>query len=86
MSLESFYPGREKEIAELRKKASEYRSIYYKKHSACPNCNSDRYSSTLVGYVMDIEYPEKYKDQNRVTCSDCGWKGIYHDLVEFTEW
>ena len=51
-------------------------------HVACPKCGSLKYSSTYVGYIMNYEHPENYKDENAVKCSDCGWKGITHDLVK----
>jgi len=54
---------------------------YRKEHCCCPKCGSKHHSSTLVGYLFDAKHPEKYKDMNSVTCIDCGWKGVAHQLV-----
>jgi hypothetical protein len=53
---------------------------YDRLHSCCPKCGSSSHSSTCMGYVF--RGLETHKDENNVVCTDCGWKGITHDLVE----
>lgn len=47
----------------------------------CPKCGSNSYTTTLVGYILDYEKPEDYKDRNMCTCEKCGDKHIFHDRV-----
>ena len=54
---------------------------YHNAHYYCPNCGSRNFSCTLMGFILDESHPEEYKDRNHVTCHNCGWKGIYHDLA-----
>jgi len=54
---------------------------YHNNHYCCPNCGSRNFSCTLMGFILDESHPEEYKDRNHVTCHNCGWKGIYHDLA-----
>lgn len=51
---------------------------YNNEHRYCPNCGSNKYKTTFVGYIF-YDY-EKYVDRNGVLC-ECGWNGIVHDLV-----
>jgi len=62
------------------KKLKQLLMEYQKNHAACPQCNSTKFRSTYVGYIMDVNHPEKYKDENKISCQ-CGWSGITHDLV-----
>lgn len=59
----------------------EFIKKYNKEHACCPKCHGRNISSTLVGYRYDENHPEEYKNKNSVKCHDCGWKGIFHDLV-----
>lgn len=70
---------------EENRKSDEFRKKYYEAHKCCPKCGSRNYISTLVGYILDMSKPEEYKDRNSVHCQDCGWRGIYHDLVPETK-
>lgn len=54
---------------------------YRKSHMYCPECGSDRNSQTLMGYVFNLDRPEEFKNENRVTCAECHWNGIVDDLV-----
>ena len=60
----------------------EFITQYNKDHKYCPNCGSERYSQTLVGYILDLDKKEQYKDRNKCTCSHCGDKHIVHDRVK----
>lgn len=54
---------------------------YRENHTYCPECGSCKNHQTLMGYVMDINHPEDFKDLNRVSCIECDWTGTVHDLV-----
>ena len=56
-------------------------SKYNQLHAVCPKCKSKKYWTTLAKYLVDLNHPEKYRDQNRVHCDNCGWEGITHDLI-----
>jgi len=52
--------------------------IYSYFHKCCPECGSTHHVQTLCA---GRETPEGYIDSNSSHCSDCGWKGIVHDLI-----
>src|SRR5688572_25837600 len=54
---------------------------YHREHAACPQCGSDSFEQTCMGFIIDKNHPERYQDRNRATCMDCGWEGIVHELV-----
>ena len=58
---------------------------YSKLHAACPNCFGTSFSTTLAGYILDLNHPELYKNLNSTTCLKCGWKGTVHDRIPATE-
>ena len=66
---------------ESLKEYNEFMTRYHTQHCCCPNCGSRNYTKTLVGYILNHEHPEDYKDKNVCHCLDCGWKGIAHELV-----
>mgnify|MGYP006989349955 CR=1 FL=1 len=35
----------------------------------------------MASYAVDINNLEGFKDKNKVTCLNCGYIGIIHDLV-----
>lgn len=57
-----------------------YLAEYNQKHIACPVCGSTHIRSHMVGFALDVEHPEAYRDENQATC-ECGWSGRVHDLV-----
>ena len=62
--------------------AKQYEKDYYNVHHVCcPKCGCDRYSSTYMGFIINHEHPEAFKDSNAVECAECGWSGITHNLV-----
>lgn len=71
----------EKQIRDLDPEYYDFMEQYHKEHACCPKCGSKHHSSTLVGYLFNSQHPEKYKDMNSVTCIDCGWKGVVHQMV-----
>lgn len=54
---------------------------YDKNHTACPVCGSENSMQTLVGYIVDMDHKDEYKDLNRATCTDCGNVHTVHDRV-----
>ena len=54
--------------------------MYHAQHCACPKCGSERYSTTFVGYVSEVDRFQNHIDKNRIRC-ECGFTGITHDLV-----
>jgi len=62
----------------------EFMEKYHNDHYFCPECHCRAYAVTLVGYMYDPMHPEDYKDNNRVTCHVCGWKGTVHKLAPKT--
>lgn len=58
-----------------------FMSEYESKHEACPKCGSLAYSTTLMGFVVNMDNKESYKDRNTCTCMDCGDRHIMHDRV-----
>lgn len=52
---------------------------YEEEHKCCPKCGSESYTTTYMGYILDMDNKESYKDENRCTCKDCGDVHITHD-------
>lgn len=53
---------------------------YYSSHKKCPKCGGTNISQTLMGFVMDANNYDAFKDENKCNCK-CGWTGIVHDLI-----
>ncbi len=64
----------------LRIESEDIRKRYHNNHSRCPSCHNTKFSSTYMGFILDMSKPEEYRDENKIVCS-CGWTGITHDLV-----
>jgi len=60
----------------------EFMEWYENEHTLCPDCGSSEYNTTLMGFVLDFDKLEDFKDLNRCTCGDC--KDIHkrHDRVK----
>jgi transcription elongation factor Elf1 len=67
---------REKQIKAFREK-------YREDHACCPKCGSLSHSTTLVGYVLNWDDRQNYKDLNRCKCGNCGDVHITHDRVPY---
>ncbi len=66
-------------IKEHTKESLEKLDIYNSFHALCPNCGSNAYNTTLVGYPFtDLEI---YKDMNKCTCLNCNDIHIMHDRI-----
>lgn len=55
---------------------------YDEDHKFCPECCSEMYGCTLVGYILDLDNKDDYKNLNRCTCVDCGDCHTVHDRVK----
>ena len=64
------------------KDADNFRKEYHDNHKRCPICGSEHHSTTLVGYILNMNDKESYKDRNSIECIACGFKGITHDLIK----
>ena len=54
---------------------------YDNKHKLCPNCKSENYTTTLVGYILNMDKKEDYKDLNTCVCVDCKNVHSAHDRI-----
>jgi len=79
-SAKAMFNGRF-DLWKSRKESDDFRNQYHNNHKRCPSCGGEDYSSTLVGYVLNMNDKENYKNKNHIECLDCGFKGIIHDLV-----
>jgi len=76
-----YYKSHGEKTYEISWQAKYFKYNYYKHHKYCPQCGYDKHSSTFLGTILDLKNKHKYKDNNSVKCSRCGWTGIVHDLV-----
>ena len=70
---------------ESSKQYDEFMDEYHKQHECCPKCGATKHTSTLVGYVLNWDKKEEYKDMNRFECMKCGDKHSTHDRVPSIE-
>ena len=54
---------------------------YNNLHKCCPKCGSERHSTTLMCYALNMEKKEEYKDLNTCICSDCKDRHRCHDRI-----
>lgn len=54
-------------------------------HEVCPNCGSREHSTTLVGYILNSDKREEYKDLNSCVCSFCGDRHTAHERISVEE-
>lgn len=59
----------------------EYNSL----HKCCPKCGSEPHMTTLVGYLLDLDHTEDYKDLNRCTCTKCGDSHTMHERISISD-
>ena len=57
----------------------DFEKEYYRTRQVYPKCFEKSILKTLVGISIQEEGD---RDDNRATCTDCGWIGIVHDLVK----
>jgi hypothetical protein len=59
----------------------EFMKAYHEMHSICPKCGHDKHSVTLMGYPLDMNNKEDYKDLNVCVCAACGDRHTVHELT-----
>lgn len=70
---------------ESLKEYNEFMAEYHKKHAVCPKCGSDKYVTTLMGYMLDSNKKEEYKDLNGCVCVKCGDVHTAHEMISIEE-
>lgn len=66
---------------ETSKQYDEFMKEYHNQHKYCPKCGAMEHTSTLVGYPLNLDKKEEYKDMNRCECMKCGHHHSAHDRV-----
>jgi len=61
------------------KEYQDFMAEYKEKHKCCPKCGSLKYSTTFVGYILNMDKKDEYKDKNICTCLDCGNRHTTHE-------
>ena len=69
-------------IEESLKEYNEFMLEYKSNHKYCPNCGSESYSTTLIGFPLYSNRKDEYKNKNHCCCTDCGLKHIVHDRIK----
>ena len=64
-----------------KKAYDDFMEQYDKDHECCPRCESTKYSTTYVGYILNMDDKASYKDLNHCICSTCGDHHTRHDRV-----
>jgi len=67
---------------ESLKEYREFMDEYDKNHECCPECGAKEHMTTLIGYVLNDDKKEEYKDLNRCECSNCGDVHTCHERVK----
>jgi len=63
------------------KEYTQFMDEYNEKHKYCLVCGSTGYSTTLTGYIINMDNKDSYEDRNRCICSNCGDIHSFHDRV-----
>lgn len=71
-----------KDLNEQSVKSDNFKKEYYLNHKFCPKCGNEGHSTTLVGYILDMDKKEEYKDLNNCVCSKCGDIHTAHERVK----
>lgn len=66
---------------ESLKEHKNFMSEYHKQHKYCPVCGSTSHSTTLIGYALNMDKKDEYKDLNSCKCSDCEDVHSTHDRI-----
>jgi len=69
----------------MEKECDDYRKKYNEKHKFCPKCGSIKHTSTLVGFGLQLDKKDDYKDLNNCVCSYCGDRHTTHDRISLGE-
>lgn len=66
---------------ESSKQYDEFMKEYHKQHKYCPKCGGEQYTTTLMGYMLDWDKKDEYKDMNICVCMKCGDIHSAHDRI-----
>lgn len=64
----------------------EFMKKYGNEHAVCPKCGHIGHSSGLMGYPVNMEKKDEYKDLNKCLCSFCGDKHLAHNRISVKQW
>lgn len=64
---------------------TDFMKSYHDNHRYCPDCNSDKFKTTLFGYILNLDKKDEYKDLNKCICLNCGSTHILHDRISLRE-
>lgn len=78
--LDTFYKEKKEKI-HRQNEYDDFMIDYYNNHKYCPKCGSEEHSSTLAGFILNMDNKEAYKDLNRCTCGNCQDRHTTHDRV-----
>jgi hypothetical protein len=73
-----------KEVSKPSKEYTEFMNEYKKLHECCPKCGSTKHASTFMGYVLNMDRKDEYKDLNHCTCTKCLDAHTVHERVPMT--
>lgn len=66
---------------ESLKDYDEFMAEYRKKHAVCPKCGATGHLTTLIGYILNSDKRDEYKDLNNCVCTECGDRHTAHERV-----
>lgn len=58
-----------------------FKKHYKEDHKYCPNCGSIECSTTLAGYIVNMDKLDEYKDLNKCQCLNCKDIHLRHDRI-----
>ena len=70
---------------ESLKDYKEFMTKYNKEHEVCPKCGEKSHSTTLMGYILNSEKREEYKDLNTCVCSKCKDRHSAHERISIEQ-
>lgn len=62
-----------------------FMKAYRAQHELCPKCGSKNHESTLMGFVLNMDMKDEYKDLNRCKCMNCGDTHTAHERISRKE-
>jgi len=71
-------------VEHTEESSKEYDNFMYEYnilHASCPKCGETECTTTLVGYPLDMNKKEEYKDLNRCVCSKCNDVHTVHNRL-----
>jgi hypothetical protein len=66
---------------ESLKDYNDFMSQYKEEHECCPKCGATGHSTTFMGYILNMDKKEEYKNLNDCKCTKCGNTHAAHERV-----